>query len=240
MSSDPRSRALHALSQFLVAETSLGDTLLKVSEITVQAVPAARMAGITMLGEDGRPTTGVFTDPESPEIDEAQYSSGRGPCLDAWRQKRVVVVEDVDKVGEQYPEFGDACREHGVLSTLSLPLVASDDGIGAINLYAPARAGFTADDADVAQDLAAAAAVVLANASAYWSAQESAKNLAEAMQSRSTIEQAKGMLMGRSPHLTADGAFEILRKASQRENRKLRDIAQQIVDRSAAPEPPSG
>jgi AmiR/NasT family two-component response regulator len=51
------------------------------------------------------------------------------------------------------------------------------------------------------------------------------------MQSRAVIEQAKGILMARSPALTADEAFELLRKASQRENVKLRDIAQRIVDR---------
>ena len=236
MSPDPRSRALSALSQFLVSETSFGDALLRVSEITTQAVPGARMAGISMLGEDGRPITGVFTDPEAPEIDQAQYASGNGPCLDAWRTGAVVVVDDVDKATERYPEFADACRAHGIFSTLSLPLLASGDGIGAMNLYASDRNGFTADDADVALDLAAAASVVLANASAYWSAYEHSANLSEAMKSRATIEQAKGMLMARSPNLTPDDAFDILRKASQRENRKVRDIAQQIVDRVAPPQ----
>jgi GAF domain-containing protein len=228
---------LSALSQFLVAEVSLGDTLLRVSEITTEALPGARMAGISMLGEDGTPVTGVFTDPESPQIDEAQYASGNGPCLDAWRSKAVVVVDDVDKAKERYPEFVDACREHGVFSTLSLPLVASGDGIGAMNLYASDRNGFTAEDADLALDLAAGAAVVLANSSAYWSAHEHTVNLSEAMKSRATIEQAKGMLMARSPDLTPDAAFEILSKASQRENRKVRDIAQRIVDRATPPQP---
>ncbi|MDQ3641569.1 MAG: ANTAR domain-containing protein, partial [Actinomycetota bacterium] len=55
--------------------------------------------------------------------------------------------------------------------------------------------------------------------------------LAQAMQSRAVIEQAKGILMGRSPQMTADEAFDVLRKASQRENVKVRDIAQRIVDR---------
>jgi len=63
----------------------VGDTLLRVSEITTDALPAATMAGITMLGENGEPTTVVFTDQQAPEIDEAQYSSGNGPCLDSWR-----------------------------------------------------------------------------------------------------------------------------------------------------------
>ena len=235
MSADPRSRALRALAQFLITEVSLGDTLQRVAEITSEAMPSARMAGISMLGEDGTPTTGVFTDFDSPQIDQSQYDSKRGPCLDAWRMKRVLHVEDVDKVADHYPEFSAACRAHGVLSTLSLPLVASEVGIGAINLYAPERHTFSDDDIDVGTDLAAAASAVLANASAYWSAYEHSLNLAEAMKSRATIEQAKGMLMARSAHLTADAAFDVLRKASSRENRKVRDIAQQIVDRTPPP-----
>ena len=69
------------------------------------------------------------------------------------------------------------------------------------------------------------------NASAYWQATQLSEQLGQAMQSRAVIEQAKGILMARSPHLEADEAFDLLRKASQRENVKLRDIAQRIVDR---------
>jgi transcriptional regulator with GAF, ATPase, and Fis domain len=230
---------LNALTRFLVTESSVGDTLLQVAEIAVEALPPARMAGVTLLGETGRPTTAVFTDEDSPAIDQAQYDSGNGPCLDAWRHRQVIVVDDVDKVADEYAEFSAACAEHGVYSTLSLPLVAAGTGLGALNLYAPLRNGFGAEHVDLGQDLAVAAATVLANASAYWTTYEHSLNLAEAMKSRSTIEQAKGMLMANSPHLSPDDAFQILSKASQRENRKVREIAQQIVDRAAPPRPPS-
>ena len=70
----------------------------------MSAVPAATVVGITMIGSGGQPTTGIYTDPTSPEIDEWQYRSGRGPCLDAWRTKTVVRVTDVDIDGERYPE----------------------------------------------------------------------------------------------------------------------------------------
>ena len=146
MYSEAPAQALRALSRFLVSERSMGDTLLEVSRITVDAVPAAEMAGITMLSEHGTPTTAVFTDP-----------------------------------------------------------------------------------------LASAAAIVLANASAYWEANQLSEQLNQAMRSRAVIEQAKGILMARSPDLGPDEAFEVLRKASQRENVKLRDIAQRIVDRTATP-----
>ncbi|MDQ3896657.1 MAG: GAF and ANTAR domain-containing protein [Actinomycetota bacterium] len=231
MPSDAAGEALRALSQFLVAERSMGDTLLRVSEITVEALPAAEMAGISLLGEDGTPKTGVFTHREAPEIDAAQYDAGRGPCLDAWRERRVVVLDDVSAMVEEYPEFADAAQLHGVASVLSLPLVAGMHGLGALNLYARTSKAFAPEDEATGTALAAAAAVVLANASAYWDASQLSEQLSEAMKSRAVIEQAKGILMARSSELHADGAFDLLRRASQRENVKLREIAQRVVDR---------
>jgi GAF domain-containing protein len=213
----------------------MGDTLLEVSRITVDAVPAAEMAGITMLSEHGTPTTAVFTDPLAPEIDAAQYESGAGPCLDAWRQRRVVRIDDTSAGAGQYPAFSKAAAAHGVESVLSLPLIAGSNGLGALNLYARRSGGFTTDDETLGLELASAAAIVLANASAYWEANQLSEQLNQAMRSRAVIEQAKGILMARSPDLGPDDAFEVLRKASQRENVKLREIAQRIVDRTATP-----
>jgi len=234
MLSDAQAQALRALSNFLVAKTSMGDTLLNVSQITVDALPAAEMAGISLLGEDGRPTTGVFTDQQAPDIDAAQYESGRGPCLDSWREGKVIRLDDMQNALEAYPDFAKAAQGHGVRSSLSLPLVAGTERLGALNLYARVAGGFTSDDEALGADLAAAAAIVLANASAFWAASQLSDQLGQAMQSRAVIEQAKGILMARSPKMTADEAFDALRKASQRENLKVRDIARRIVERKPA------
>jgi GAF domain-containing protein len=230
MSLDARSKAFMTLSRFLVADVPIGEILLQVAQTTVDAMPGTEMAGITMGAEDGSPTTGVFTDERSPEIDSAQYNSGNGPCLDAWRLKKVVRITDL-AAATQYPEFSKVSQEYGVLSTLSLPLVAADRGIGALNLYAKSVDAFSDADEQIGMELATAAAIVLANASAYWTAYELSQNLNQAMKSRAVIEQAKGMLMARSESLSPDGAFELLRKASQRENVKLREIAQRVVNR---------
>ncbi len=75
------------------------------------------------------------------------------------------------------------------------------------------------------------ASVVLANAQAYWSAYELSRQLQQAMESRASIEQAKGILIEQSG-VNEDEAFQLLRRASQRENRKLRDIATEVVRRA--------
>ncbi len=231
MSEDAGFMALRALSQFLVAEASLSDTLLRVAQITTDAMASAEMSGISLLDDDGKPTTAVFTDEKSPQVDAGQYSSGRGPCLDAWRLKQVVRIDDMDMAARDYPEFAQLAQDHGLGSTLSLPLVIGGHGIGALNLYSRTPKGFSAADEAIGVDLAAAAAIVLANASAYWGAFNLGEQLSEAMASRAEIEQAKGILMGQAPAITADDAFDLLRRASQRENVKLRDIARRLVTR---------
>jgi GAF domain-containing protein len=239
MAVDPRAEALSALARFVVARTSMGDTLLRVAEITTAALPRAAIAGIAMLGEDGRPTTRIYTDEESPEIDEGQYRSGNGPCLDAWREARTVRIDEMLAAREDYPDFANLALDHGVLSTLSLPLIAGEEAIGALNLYSREAFGFSPEDEVLGEELATTAAVVLANASAYWAAFALGEGLKEALRSRAVIEQAKGMLMASSPHIDADVAFDILRRASQRENTKLREVARRIVNREALSQGPA-
>ena len=60
------------------------------------------------------------------------------------------------------------------------------------------------------------------------------RQLNDALASRGTIGQAQGILMERE-RITADQAFEVLRKASQQLNIKLRDIAQRLVDTGEDP-----
>jgi transcriptional regulator with GAF, ATPase, and Fis domain len=227
---DPRAAALSALTQFQVTETTVGEALQRIADIALEAVPAAAIVGMSMLGEDGRPTTAVYTDAESPAIDEAQYRDEKGPCLDAWRHNTVLSVPSVADVSDAYPGFAAACLQHGVHSTLSLPMRAGAVAVGALNMYARVPDGFSSDDAALAGDVAAAGAAVLVNVSAYWTAFDLSAQLQEAMDSRAVIEQAKGMLMAASPDLTADAAFDMLRQVSQRENLKLRQVARRIVE----------
>ncbi|MCU1372208.1 MAG: Response regulator with antiterminator output domain [Ilumatobacteraceae bacterium] len=231
---------MKALGAFLVTEQSLGDTLRSVAELSKQVAPAAAFAGMLLSDERGRPGTWVFTDDEAPEIDEAQYSSDQGPCLDAWRLSQVVSVADMsgDEAQSRYPDFAAACSTHGVRSTLSLPIMSQDSALGALNLYAREPDGFSPDDEQALTTFGVTAGVLVANSKAYWGAYELSQQLDEAMSSRSGIEQAKGILMARSGDLDADGAFEMLRQASRRENVKLRVIAQRIVERRMPPDQP--
>lgn len=136
-------------------------------------------------------------------------------------------IDDTEK-DENWPPFSEAAGAHGIRSTLTPPLVANREPMGALNLYSGRLACF-ADGAEGADRLfAAQAAVLLSNSQSYWDAFDLSQDFNEAMKSRAVIEQAKGILMaggGRS----ADDAFQLLVRASQRENRKLREIAVDLV-----------
>lgn len=226
--SDAFRDSLAALSRFFVGDASVEQTLQRVLEEVPAVLPTTAYAGLTMLVED-KVETAVFTDPDVPEIDQAQYDTGKGPCLDAYRHGQTYVIPSTER-DDRWPEFSAACLEHGIRSTLSLPLHVGERPIGALNLYADTDDAFSDDDVSVGSRFAAQAAAVLANAQAYWDARMLSENLAEAMKSRATIEQAKGILMAQKP-MTPDQAYDVLRMASQRENRKLREIARELVER---------
>ena len=205
------------------------ETLTRVAHYAEQAVPATAMIGITMLVE-GRARTAVFTDEGAPEIDSAQYETGIGPCLDSFRHGKIFRIDDT-ATDDRWAPFSEAAAANGIRSTMSIPLVANHEGLGAMNFYSPTPNGFSEEDEEVGSQFGVQAAIVLANAQAYWDAHQLSQNLAAAMQSRAVIEQAKGILMG-AQRCSADEAFQILVRASQRENRKLREIADEIVRRA--------
>ncbi len=227
-SEDPLARSLAALSSFFVGDGTLKDTLQRVAHLAEEAVPAADMVGLTMV-VDGRARTAVFTDEDAPEIDSAQYESGIGPCLDAFRHQEVFRIDDTTK-DERWGPFSEAAAAHGIRSTASLPLIANHEGVGALNFYSRSASAFSDDDIEVGSRYATQAAIVLANSQAYWDAYQLSQDLATAMRSRAVIEQAKGILMG-AQRCSADEAFQMLVRASQRENRKLRDIAEELVSK---------
>ena len=204
------------------------------SELALEALPQAAHVGVTLL-VDGKLRTSVFTHPEVPEIDRAQYRTGEGPCIDAYRESVPHLIASTLEPG-RWQAFRDAAAEHGVRSTMSLPMLAHAGAIGALNMYAETERAFDEHDAEVGMLFATQAAFLLLNAQAYWDARTLSENLEQAMASRATIEQAKGIIMG-SVGCGPDEAIAILIRQSQHENTKLRDVAAALVRNTARRKP---
>jgi GAF domain-containing protein len=217
--------AIRQMASFSVVDNVMPDILRRVAVLANDTVDGSDFVGLTMA-VNGRPGTPVFTDEEAPEIDSAQYETGIGPCLDSFRDG---VIHSIPSTREdtRWRSFSEACQVHGVLSTLSIPVLASDERVGALNFYSRTERAFGDEEEILGTAFAAQAGIVITNARAYWDAKVLGEQLAQALESRVVIEQAKGLLM--STGLSSDAAFDALRKASQRRNRKLHDIAADIV-----------
>ena len=235
---DALNEGLHSLTTFVVGRQTLAETLDRVAALARDTVPGADVVGLTLV-KDGRPTTSVFTDPTSPEIDQAQYEADAGPCVYALKSGQILRVDSTERE-DRWPDFAKAARHRGIYSTLSMPLLVTSEPVGALNLYGRSEGAFSNGQESVAAAFATQASVAVANAQAYWEAKEVADHLHQAMKSRAVIEQAKGMLMA-AQGCGPDEAFDLLVRASQRSNRKLRDVAQELVNnarkRRAAPPP---
>lgn len=230
----PLSDGIAELSRFISGDRTVSETLERISELVCIAIPAVDMAGMTLVVE-GRQRTAVFTDELVPEVDQAQFDSGEGPCLEAFRRQRVATLPSTREAGP-WPEFRAACAAHGIGSTFSQPLGTEGRPLGALNLYSRAERAFGPDQQADSALFAAQASVVLANAQAYWDARDLSRRLQDAAATRTAIDLAKGIIMA-SRRCNEDEAFQILVTASQRENRKLRDIATRIVHNTGVPVP---
>ena len=225
-----------ALRRFLTGEGDLDAmlsaiTTLATMTLATMTVPGCDSASITMLRR-GEPVTPVFTDAEAAKLDERQYADGDGPCLAAIRHRGVEHVSISSDA--RWPAFRAAAQACGVRATMSVPLVDEDSVLGGLNLYSSLCDAFEPEAREVAGAFADQLGVAAANAARYAEGYELVQQLQRAMESRAVIEQAKGILM-RAQRCGPDEAFDILRRASQSQNRKLRAVATDIVERYTQP-----
>lgn len=226
---DPLDRVLSSLSLLVVDDRAVGKTLGHIATLARDGIGPADYAAVTTM-RDGRPETTVATDPVIEAIDQAQYDANNGPCLDAFRSGEVHRIDSTED-DARWPEFADAAVSRGIHSTLSFPLMARGESIGVLNLYSRRPHSFSPADEAHGLRFAQPAAVLLTNANLFWETRQLAENLEAALASRAVIEQAKGILMAQEG-IDAEKAFDILRRVSQRENVKLREVAQRLVDRA--------
>jgi GAF domain-containing protein len=221
--------AFAELGRIKLSETDLDGVLHQVADLARRILPGADEVSITLLRER-RPATAAQTGGTSLRLDELQYERGAGPCLAAAAEKITVEVPDT-ATDDRWDGWGAEAARAGMGSVLSLSLPIGETVRGALNVYgAPARAFDTAA-VTLAETFVRYAAVALANAHLYDTTASLAQHMQAAMESRAVIEQAKGIIMGER-RCSADEAFAILTRVSQDSNRKLRDVAAALVERT--------
>lgn len=175
---------------------------------------------------EGRTVAIASSDDLAKQLDAVQDATGEGPCIEAIRTGQTVDVTDPAVV--DWRAWRDAALDQGLRQALSVPLIARSETLGAVNLYSTSSTPFTSDDREAAQTFAIHATGSLMVATRLAQLAELGGHLESALHSRAIIDQAKGVIIAEN-HCTADEAFEILRRASQNRNLKLRELAVQIV-----------
>jgi GAF domain-containing protein len=218
--------AFAQLGRIKLDETDLDGVMHMIADLAKRTLTGIDEASVTLIrGRDAH--TAAYTGDLALALDERQYESGGGPCLDAAVSASTVSVPDLTEE-KRWPDYIFHAIEAGVRSSLSVGLPVHEQVSGALNLYARAPDAFDDDAVVLAQTFAGYAAVALANAHLYNVTATLAQHLQSAMESRAVIEQAKGIVMA-DRHCTADEAFAILSKLSQDTNRKLREVAAALV-----------
>jgi GAF domain-containing protein len=224
--------SLGELSALVSDSMGLEDLLAQVAAAATRAVPGADGAGVTLLRVD-RMDNLVESLAASAQfvrdIDEIQYRAvGEGPCITAALER--VTVRSGDIGGDaRWPRFGPRVGRMGVHSVLSLPLLLPGKVVGAINVYAQGMDIFDDHAAQLGEAFAGPAAVAVHNAQVLAAARTLTAQLQTALSSRPIIDQAIGLIRGRSGG-TAEEAFAKLRAISQTDNVKLTLVAQRLVD----------
>lgn len=214
------------VARALLGQADVQQTLQKIVDLAVETIEGCDHAGITFL-KGGKGTTPAASDDVPTAVDAIQFDTGEGPCLSAIREHEVFESPDL-RLEDRWPSFAPRANdETGVSSMLCFRLFVEGDTLGALNLYSKAVDAFDEHSRTVGLVFAAHAAIALSTAI-------HEEQMDEALQSRDLIGQAKGILMAREG-VTADQAFDMLRRASQRLNVKLRVVAGDMVQSTEAP-----
>lgn len=214
-----------SLARDLLAQESVDDTLERITGSAVDLVEGCDAAGILMLHgkqvESLAPTEEWVVD-----SDRLQGQLSEGPCFDAARTvggERVFRIKDFAGEHPRWPAFAPRAHQIGVGSMMGFLLYTEDEELGALNLYARKPGAFTEASELAGWLLASHAAVAFSSARTH-------AQLEHAVATRHMIGEAMGILMG-SHELTEEQAFDVLRRYSQENNIKLREVARLICER---------
>ncbi|GAB3575571.1 GAF and ANTAR domain-containing protein [Amycolatopsis endophytica] len=217
------------------AGQSLEDAVRGIAEGAVATLPDADAATITALDDNGLPYLLATTDQRVVGIDEDQYKTHRGPCVEA-ATRRHPVRAVIGEHEEEWPEFTASAKAAGVNTYLSVPLLVpggpadgDDEVVGGLDMYSFTARAFDPYDEQMMRLFVTAACDAFANARRWEATNRKIGQLETALTSRADIDQAKGVLMA-IHGCTADEAFARLVEESQRTNTKLAVVARKLLD----------
>lgn len=215
----------------LQGETDLGSTMQLAVDLAVRDVGGAHAATFTIAHRQPRVEVGAATDDAARRSEELQHELGEGPCLEAiW--EREVIISDLRREPRWPTWAARVAEETPFRSLLAAPAFVTADRVGTLNMYSREVGGFDAAGREYGVALASHVALAVRAA-------QQVEQLARALDSRTVIAQATGILMERSD-LDPAQAFAVLARVASTLERKLRDVAEELVVTRRLPGTPGG
>jgi anti-anti-sigma factor len=213
------------------ATSSAGTDAIEAALSAVVVLAAASIMGANgaslTLVRHGRLVTAAGTGDTIVDLDQSQYDSAQGPCVDASTHgRRFYIGSAADE--QRWSAFIPGLIEQGFHSVLSTPLVTAAGPVGALNLYARPTDAFDSDGQALASVFAAQAATVVSHSSVERSAVRFTTRVHAALEDRAVIAQAQGVLMAQTG-VSADDAHTALRSASQTADIPLIEAAHRVM-----------
>jgi GAF domain-containing protein len=216
---DPADTGLDAALELVLAET---DALFDVDG-----------AGLMLVDGDGVLRYVAASDEPGRMLETLQEQFGEGPCVDALLEDAPVLAGDLG-AGPRWPSVGPLAAGHGVRAVLGVPVDLRQGPVGTLNVYAAQPHRWEDGDVAAIQAYARVIASLLRAAVQAHVSGRAATQLQQALDHRSLIEQAKGVIMARRG-LGQQAAFELLRAQARSTRRRLDDVARETVDGARLP-----
>ncbi|MFH9552972.1 GAF and ANTAR domain-containing protein [Streptomyces sp. NPDC017435] len=213
-----------SMARDLLAQDSVDATLERITASATELVDGCDAAGILVL-QGKQVATLAPTDELVVDSDRLQARLGEGPCFDAahsLKGERVFRIADLTAEESRWPAYAPQAHALGVGSVMGFLLFTEDEELGALNFYSRKPGAFTEGSELAGWLLASHAAIAFSSARTH-------AQMENAVATREVIGEAMGILMGRH-HITEEQAFDVLRRYSQENNIKLRQVARLVCE----------
>lgn len=189
--------------------------------------PGAEVScGVTLIRQK-KAVTVASSDARALTMDEIQYRLNDGPCLSAIREGNAVHIPDLGHE-ERWPDYTRAVQAKGIQSVLGVPFLAERGAKAGLNLYSDKAHGFSGESIDAAERFALHATAATRLALRIAQLTDTRNDLSAAMQTRTTIDMAAGVIMAQN-RCSQDTAIRILKNASSARNLKLHAVAATVI-----------
>jgi hypothetical protein len=216
------------LTDTLVEGFDLVEFLSTLAERIVQLGIASEV-GILLVDEAGDLQFVAASDERTELLELFQLQNHEGPCLDCFASGRAISVPDLAAEQERWPLFVPKALESGFRSMEAAPLRLRGAVLGAVNLFLADTGGISRVHLAVVQALADVVTIGVLQQQELDQAHVVAAQLQHALNSRISIEQAKGIIAEQA-HVTPDAAFDLLRTYARHRNEKLAAVTRAVIE----------